>query len=141
MLTFVRGLPGSGKSTKAKTIAAKEKAIHLETDMFWGEPYSFDYRHLDLAHEWCRMSVAKALYNGHRVVVANTFVNRQEFLPYLRLAVRFERAIDLVECTGQYNNIHNVPEHAIDRMKRKWEAIDLHTLVEIYEHIKYGELF
>lgn len=145
MITFIRGLPGSGKSTKARELLENmdrySNAVHLETDMFWGDDYRFDINSLGIAHQWCQMEVAKNLFNGKSVIVSNTFVNRKEFLPYLRLAVRFDHHISLYECVGNYGSVHGIPDHAIDRMKRKWEAIDFRTLVEIYEHIKYGELF
>jgi len=142
MIYFVRGLPGSGKSTTAKKIAESyTNTYHLEADMFWGDSYNFDVDFLDIAHQWCQMETARHLFNGDHVIVSNTFVNRKEFLPYLRLAVRFSHNIDMTCCHGNYGSVHNVPDHAIDRMKRKWEYIDLKMLVDIYEHIKYGELF
>jgi len=140
MLTFVRGLPGSGKSTTAKKLLG-DGAIHLETDMFWGVPYDFDSSCLDIAHAWCQGAVAKELYSGMDVVISNTFVNRKEFIPYLKLAVRFGHLVNVVECTGSYGSIHSVPEHAINRMRDNWEPMDLTTLIKVYEHIKYGELF
>lgn len=142
MLTFIRGLPGSGKSTAAREMSADYRnVVHLETDMFWGESYDFDPQHLSIAHNWCQMEAARNLHIGNSIVVSNTFVSIGEFIPYLKLAVRFNSKIDLIECNGEFGSIHSVPDNAIERMKRKWEDIRLEKLVDIYEHIKYGGLF
>lgn len=50
LLTLIRGLPGSGKSTMAKFIAGDTDAVHLEADMYFikdGE-YKFEQTQIKL---------------------------------------------------------------------------------------------
>ena len=53
VLYIVRGIPGSGKSTFAKTLGGQ----HYESDMFFinenGE-YNFDVTKIKDAHQWCQ---------------------------------------------------------------------------------------
>ena len=54
-LILLRGLPGSGKSTFAKSIS-NESTGHIESDMFFvkdGE-YKFDGSKIKDAHNWCQ---------------------------------------------------------------------------------------
>ena len=52
-LILVRGIPGSGKSTFAKSLGG----THFETDKFFmvdGE-YKFDGTKIKEAHKWCKI--------------------------------------------------------------------------------------
>ncbi len=51
-LYIVRGIPGSGKSTFAKTLGGQ----HYEADMFFIDEngvYNFDFTKIKDAHQWC----------------------------------------------------------------------------------------
>ena len=53
ILYIVRGIPGSGKSTFAKTLGGQ----HFEADMYFIDEsgnYKFDITEIKLAHEWCQ---------------------------------------------------------------------------------------
>lgn len=119
-LTLIRGLPGSGKSTLAKTLAAQ----HFEADMYFinqsGE-YVFDPSHLEQAHNWCRHQTEQALRNHQDVVVANTFVRRWEIMPYFLMARRYKADFEVIECTGEYTNVHGVSTQVIDNMRTRWQ--------------------
>lgn len=72
-LYIVRGLPGSGKSTFAKSLGG----VNYEADMFFinenGE-YNFDPSKLKDAHNWCRHKAMDSMKSGEPiVVVSNTF--------------------------------------------------------------------
>ncbi|MEF1290720.1 ATP-binding protein [Vibrio sp. M260118] len=119
-LTLIRGLPGSGKSTLAKTLSAQ----HYEADMFFvdssGE-YVYDAEKIADAHQWCRTKTEEALAHGEDVVVSNTFIQRWEIVPYLKLAKRFGAKFEVIECHNSYGNIHGVPPEAIQLMKKRWQ--------------------
>lgn len=119
-LTIIRGLPGSGKSTLAKKI----DAIHFEADMYFvnykGE-YKFNPSKIKLAHKWCQKEVELTLAGGESVVVSNTFTQRWEMQPYLDMAKKLGAEVEAIKCTGDYGNIHGVPEDAIQRMRDRWE--------------------
>jgi predicted kinase len=123
-LIIIRGLPGSGKTTLAKKMADESRLFHVETDMFFvhlnGE-YKFDPTQIGRAHDWCQREAAKALEAGHDVVVSNTFTQKWEILPYLRMAQSLNADFIVLKCTGTWDNVHNVPVQSLEKMKARWE--------------------
>ena len=119
-LTIIRGLPGSGKSTLAKSMT---DAVHVETDMYFmhNGHYHFNAADLGKAHDWCHRKCALELEKGNNVVVSNTFTRKWEFVPYIDMAKKLGCEYEVIECTGTYPNVHGVPQHAIERMKQRWE--------------------
>ena len=120
-LYIIRGLPGSGKSTMAKMMLVngviKE---YYEADMYFVKEgqYNFYPSKLHQAHKWCLNEVHAALLKGLDVAVANTFTTEKELRPYTTLGFDYE----IIECTGDYGSIHNVPKETIERMKARWEC-------------------
>lgn len=121
-LLIIRGLPGSGKSTLARTLRDRD---HYEADQYFMRDgvYCFDKTKLGMAHYRCKEMAFASLLEGRKVVVANTFVSLREIEPYVRMATDFGVRFGIVEAVGNYTNIHNVPEHAIIRMKERWEQV------------------
>lgn len=117
-LYIVRGLPGSGKSTYARTLGIQ----HFEADDFFyqGDEYCFDPSKLTVAHQECKYNVEDALMSGQDVVVANTFTTIKEIRPYIDLAVKYGARVVIHTCTGDYGSIHGVPEHTIQRMRERF---------------------
>lgn len=121
-LILVRGLPGSGKSTYAKTL---EGAFHVEADMYFMHAdgiYRFDPTKLGAAHDWCQLQCARALERGESCVVSNTFVKCWELMPYIKMAKTLGANIEIVVMTGQYGSVHNVPAEVLTRMAKAWES-------------------
>jgi predicted kinase len=121
VLILIRGLPGSGKTTFAKTF----KAVHLEADMYFTDPqgnYKFVPLLLNEAHLWCQQQSAVHLKKGESVVVANTFVRQWELQPYRQLAKACKARLVIKVCTGNYANTHDVTQQTIDKMKKNWQA-------------------
>ena len=117
-LLLIRGLPGSGKSTLAKEFV-KLGYIHFEADMFFcssGE-YVYNREQLPLAHKWCFNSAKFALSLNQNVVVSNTFSQLWELEEYRKL----DADIQIIECQGEFGNIHNIPDITIERMIKRWE--------------------
>lgn len=124
-LLIVRGLPGSGKTTFAKTL---EGFYHVEADMFFIHAdgrYHFNPTQLGVAHHWCQHECARALERGQNVVVSNTFVKQWELQPYIKMAATLGADVEIITLTTQYQNIHNVPESVLRRMKYSWETFSL----------------
>lgn len=124
-LYIIRGLPGSGKTTRAKEIVSHNTStLHYEADMYFtnveGE-YVFIPSKIKYAHDWCKSSVESALQKGNSVVVSNTFTQLWEFKPYLELANKYNADIIIEVTKGSYTNIHDVPSDVIERMKTRWE--------------------
>ena len=94
MITLMRGLPGSGKSTWVK--ANVNKALFgavFSTDTFFYNAqgvYSFDAKRLGEAHNDCLRRYHDFLVGFRNtdpsVVVDNTNISAWEFAPYYRLA-------------------------------------------------------
>ena len=130
-LILIRGIPGSGKSTKAKKILDEYHGEykHLEADMFHinksGE-YEWLAQNILASHEWCQNKCRMYLNNGDNVVVSNTFTTLKELRPYLVMWSN----IEIIDCDGQYQNIHNVPIEAIKRMSNRWISKDDPEFIE-----------
>lgn len=124
VITLVIGLPGSGKSTFAKSIP---NASHYEADMYFvndetGE-YSFDRSQLSNAHRWCQSRTTTDLKNGKNVVVSNTGLTKWEREIFYKIAQDFGAKIRVKTMLNDYGNIHGVPRESLERMKSKFEPV------------------
>lgn len=126
-LFLLRGLPGSGKST----LAAQLGGSLVEADRYfmdYGE-YKFDASKLKEAHAWCRdqvrkwMEVDNAGYDVDRIVVSNTFTQEWEMKPYYELAEKYGYRVHSIVVENRHGgkNVHNVPDEAIDKMRKRFE--------------------
>lgn len=128
-LFIIRGLPGSGKSTLAHTLghAVYEADQYFEKE----EGYVFDPAQLPTAHAHCQERTLRRLVEGmgNDVVVANTFSQRWELEPYLRMASAHRARVTVVDLfDGGLDDaalvarcVHGVPERGIAAMRSRWE--------------------
>lgn len=119
-LILIRGLPGSGKSTRARGLAIAG-FLHFEADMFFERDgiYEYESSRIKDAHAWCQQMTREALAEGKKVVVSNTFVKLHEIAPYRSMTER----VRVVEAKGIWENVHGVPETTIQKMAERWEAL------------------
>lgn len=131
-MVLIRGLPGSGKTTRAKNFK-RMGYQHFEADMFFETKngYVFEPKRLLYAHTWCFNSACEAMKKQHDVVVSNTFTRWWEMEPYVRFAIKHDVDVRIIECFGQFKSIHNIPEETIASMKKRWEDVP-----EIFSHFK-----
>ena len=127
ILYIVRGIPGSGKSTFAKTLGG----IHIEADQYFVDAdgnYNFDGSKIKLAHEYCRlktkawMEINGDLVSEDKIVVSNTFTQEWEMEPYFELAKEYGYKVFSVIIENRHGNTneHNVPEDKIEQMKNRF---------------------
>jgi len=111
-LIIVRGLPGSGKSTYAKSLGI----FHIENDMLCihNGVYKFD-QELQVERSMLCFDIVSML--DCDVVVSNTFTTLREMNPYLAL----DRDITVVACKGEYESVHKVPVEVMNKFKARWE--------------------
>jgi predicted kinase len=128
ILYIVRGIPGSGKSTFAKTLGGK----HFETDNFFmvdGE-YKFDVTKLKAAHEWCQNSVNTAMILNittdlnNTIVVSNTFTQEWEMKPYFDMAETYGYRVFSLIVENRHGGVnqHGVPQDKLEIMKNRFET-------------------
>jgi len=122
-LILLRGLPGAGKSTLAKTF---EGARHFEADMFFLDEsgnYNFDPSNLRQAHEWCRNNVDNTMSFGIDVVVSNTFTQEWEMEAYYELAKKHGYVVFSLIVENRHGGVnkHNVPEDKLKAMEDRFE--------------------
>jgi hypothetical protein len=120
-LMLIRGLPGTGKTTKAMGYV-NDGYRHFEADQFFvvdGE-YRFDADKLPEAHAWCLEQTRKALGEGEFVCVANVFATVEDIKPYTELGVDYR----VVEANYPGQSAHKVPQSALRAMAASWLPTD-----------------
>ena len=124
-LVLIRGLPGSGKSTIARTLHEagfewfEADFYHLNAD---GD-YCYNPANVQVAHKWCQNEARKALEAGRRVVVSNTFTRRFEIEPYFEMAESLGIKPNVLVATGKFENVHGVPADVVEKMRQRWEEV------------------
>ena len=124
VLYIVRGCPGSGKSTFAKSLncpvfEADQYFIDSET----GE-YKFDPSKLKSAHGWCRLRVEHSMEDGlEKIAVSNTFTQEWEMEEYFKLAEKYGYMVFSVIVENRHGGVneHGVPEDKLKAMQKRFE--------------------
>jgi predicted kinase len=127
ILYIVRGIPGSGKSTFAKTLVKKDYC-HKEADMFFVDRdgnYNFEPSKIKDAHSWCQEEMDFLMRLEHSpVVVSNTFTQEWEMEPYLELAKTYGYKVFSIVVENRHGGVneHNVPEEVLTKMRDRFEV-------------------
>jgi len=128
ILYIVRGIPGSGKTTFARTL----NSIIVEADQYFMDSegnYKFDGSKIKFAHEYCRaqteawMQTKGDQVNTNRITVSNTFTQEWEMEPYFELAKKYGYKVFTIIVENRHGgtNEHNVPEDKIEQMRNRFE--------------------
>lgn len=139
-LIIIRGIPGSGKTTYSNKMKAHlvkfgydpNDVVQYEADMYFMDDkgnYNWDADKLCSAHKWCYNKAKEALQNHKIVIVSNTFINRKLLKPYIKLAEETNAECEIYHCTGNWKNVHNVPDETIKRMIEHFQSYDGEILV------------
>jgi predicted kinase len=121
-LFLLRGVPGAGKSTLAKSLGGS----HMEADKYfeYEGKYEFDASKLKDAHAWCRNAVSVWMTNSvERVVVSNTFTMEFEMQPYYDLAEKYGYRVYSLIVENRHGGVneHGVPVAKLIEMKSRFE--------------------
>ena len=121
-LFLLRGVPGAGKSTLAKSLGG----MHIESDKYFmdGDEYKFDPSKLKDAHAWCQNAVSVWVKNSvEKIVVSNTFTQEWEIDYYFELAKEHGYRVYSLIVENRHGNkdVHNVPEEKLVQMKQRFE--------------------
>jgi predicted kinase len=125
-LILLRGIPGSGKSTFAKSIS-NESTGHIESDMFFikdGE-YKFDGSRIKDAHNWCQDVVGHWMNvnDFETIIVSNTFTQEWEMKPYMDMAKEWEYQVFSIIMENRHGGVnqHGVPDEKLQQMNDRFE--------------------
>ena len=121
ILYVFRGLPGSGKTTFAKSLNLK----FFEADQYFEKfnDNKYDFKLLKKANQYCYQSVKEELENGKSVIVSNTMTSQKEVKEYQDLAKKLNVKFVSLILENRHNgkSIHDVPISTIQRMKERFD--------------------
>ena len=120
-LYAIRGLPGSGKTSFAKSLNLN----FYEADQYF-EKFNnnkFNHKLLKKAHQYCYDLVKKELLDGNSVVVSNTMTTIDEVLEYQNLANEIGIKFVSIILENRHNGVstHNVPKGSIENMNKRFD--------------------
>lgn len=121
-LYLLRGLPGSGKTTLAKSLGG----MHMEANKYfeYNGKYEFDASKIKNAHAWCQNATKVFMQNkSEKVVVSNTFTQEWEMQPYYDLAKEHGYRVYCLIVENRHGGVneHGVPQETLDKMKKRFE--------------------
>ena len=126
-LILLRGLPGSGKSTFAKTLGG----IHIEADQYFMRDgvYEFDASQIKNAHNYCQSQTRAWMTHNvnsitpDRIIVSNTFTQEWEMDAYFEMAKEFGYQVFSLVVENRHGgmNVHGCPEDKIEQMRNRFE--------------------
>lgn len=126
-LYLIRGLPGSGKSTFAATLARGLDCCHLEQDAYLYTPegeYLWTESRMGYAYRACLRDTRAEMELGHPIVVSNVFPLNRSLKRYEKLAEEFGYRVTyaVIENRRGGVNIHDVPEEVLESMRASFKV-------------------
>lgn len=135
VLVIMRGVPGSGKSTKAKQLwfLADDTKI-LSTDdvctAMNGGVYKFEPRKLGMYHRINQDNARKCMQEGVQlVIIDNTNIKRRDFASYVENAHLYGYTV--VEYKVGVTDFTNFPTLADDYRARNTHGVPLNTILRM----------
>ncbi|XP_071379722.1 NEDD4-binding protein 2-like 2 [Centroberyx affinis] len=135
VLILMRGLPGSGKSTRAKELLSTgPSGLILSTDDYFAhkDGYLYDPSLLGAAHEWNQSRAKEAMHQGRSpVIIDNTNIQPWEMKPYVQMALERRYTVHFNEPDTRWKfdplelekrNKHGVPQEKIAQMLDRFSS-------------------
>ncbi|XP_045929724.1 NEDD4-binding protein 2-like 2 isoform X2 [Micropterus dolomieu] len=129
VLILMRGLPGSGKSTRARELLSiGPSGLILSTDDYFvhRDGYHYELGLLGAAHEWNQSRAKDAMRDGRSpIIIDNTNTQAWEMKPYVQMALERGYKVDFCEPDTSWKfdpyelekkNKHGVPQEKIAQM-------------------------
>ncbi len=131
---ILRGLPGSGKSTKTHEIIKQEGSSKVcSADHYFIRPdgiYDWNPKLLKQAHFWCYNNARQGCQQGSTIIIDNTNIKRADMQPYLDLATEFKYDVEEI-VVGKFDeesckvyaerNVHDCPLDTILKRAKLFE--------------------
>lgn len=121
-LIIFRGLPGSGKSTRAQR--EYPAYLHYEPDHLFCDTkgvYRFEAQLMAEAHKFVAYLADLALSRGENVVISDVFPKYADLERFELIATAHNADYKVITCTEQYGNCHHVPLFVLERMAQEFE--------------------
>ncbi|XP_038821559.1 NEDD4-binding protein 2-like 1 isoform X2 [Salvelinus namaycush] len=134
-LIILRGLPGVGKTKRAKKLCDKYARLGLEAEIFSTDRYhestNYTKGNFQRNHQRNREDVFKALNRGvDLIIVDNTNISLWEMWPYIHMGMRQgDYYITMMELPKNYISINklysrcqgNIPKKKFRSFEARWE--------------------
>lgn len=141
-LYILRGIPGSGKSTKAKELQEHYRSMGLtcrirSTDeqfvnKITGQ-YDFDPKKLGWAHNQNQMLVERDMHQERDVIIVdNTNIKKRDYARYLAFAAQY--GYDVEYCiVGDYSDRSNIEKY----WKRNTHGVPIEAVTRMFDAFEY----
>ena len=129
-LYIVRGLPGSGKSQFARKLVSKSEFVFEANKYMLDENGNYKYQASKLAfcHNKCFDNVKYAMiYGVDKIVVANTFIRKNDYNRYINLAKKFQYDVRIITCKRFDPQFR---KDVVNRMKKEFQT-DSNSFIHI----------
>jgi len=144
VLVVMRGVSGSGKSSKAKELG--QGGIILSTDDFWGPEYAFDPTRIKEAHQWNQQRAFDAIRKGiSPIVIDNMNLQAFEARPYVEAAKNAGYKVIIAEPDSPWWKRFNPnmsdeekEQFAQELFKRNRHGVPLETIRTMLERWQHG---
>jgi predicted kinase len=140
-LYLIRGASGSGKSTLARELAGSQAIAADDFPGLYEGGYNIELQ--SQAHQWCQEQCELSMKRGYSAIaVANTFSRIVHLQPYQELAKKYGYRVSIINCEGNYGNLHEVPEDVRERQLGLFDPLEIGGVkaleIRLFDAIKKG---